>query len=161
MLRFLEAGLVAAARQFAAVIAVTLIILLLASQKVIVQGAWTTGSDPCGFCRFVSGFLVWAYLLTATGLALTRDRSVAATAERIRYASRLIDPEHGSGALAVLLVLSAILLASFTLRAPPGPLIDTIQYFGIACAASAVWAGIISIGVACLGASAHAAVRAL
>ena len=161
MLQFLEAGLVAAVRQCAAVIAVTLIILLLALQKVIMPGGWGPESDPFGFCSFVSRLLVWAYLLTAIGLALTRDHSVTVTAGRIRYASRLINPKHGASTLAVALVLSAILLALFALHTPPGLLIETIQLFGIGCAASAVWAGMMSIGVACLGASAHAAVRAL
>jgi hypothetical protein len=161
MLRFLEAGFVAAARQFVAVIAVTSITVLLASQDFIAPGAWTAGGDPGGFCRVVSPFLGWAFLLTATGLALTRDRSVMATAARIRNASRLINPEHGATGLAVQLVISAILLALFTLRAPPGLLIEILQYFEIACAGSAAWTGMISIGVACLGASAHAAIRAL
>lgn len=161
MLRFLEAGFVAAARQFAAIIAMTLIMMLLASQEFIFLGTWRAGGDPGGFCRVVSRFLGWAFLLTATGFALTRDRSVTATAARIRYAARLINPKHGAMALAVQLVISAILLASFTLRAPPGLLIEILQYFGIACAGSAAWTGIISIGVACLGASAHAAIRAL
>lgn len=161
MLRFLEAGLVAAARQFAAIMAVTLIMTLLASRDVIVPGASVAGSDQPGFCHFLSRLLGWAYLLTATGLTLTRDRSVMVTAERIRRAARLINPEHGSTALAVQLVLCAILFALFALRAPPGLLIDIAHYFGIACAASALWTGMVSIGVACLGASAHAAIMAL
>ena len=57
MLQFLEAGLVAAARQFAAIIAVTLMMELLASQEVIVPGVWATGSDPPDFCHFISRFL--------------------------------------------------------------------------------------------------------
>jgi hypothetical protein len=83
------------------------------------------------------------------------------TAERIRQASRLINPEHGAAALAVQLTLCAILLASFAFRAPPGLLIEIVQNFGAVCAAWAVWVGIISVGVACLGASAHAAIGAL
>ena len=161
MLRFLEAGLVAAARQVAAVIVLTLTMMLLASQEVIVPGVWSVGSHPPGFCPFFSGFLGWAYLLTASGLVLTKDRSVTVTAERIQDAARRINPEHGAAALAVQLTLCAILLTLFALRAPPGLLIEIVQYFGIACAAWAVWVGIISVGVACLGASAHAAIRAL
>jgi hypothetical protein len=134
---------------------------LLASQELTVLGTWRAGGDPGGSCRVLSRFLGWAYLLTATGLALTRDRSIRVTAERIRRASRLINPKHGAAALAVQLTLCAILLASFAFRAPPGLLIAIVQYFGIACAAWAVWAGIISVGVACLGASAHAAQAAL
>jgi hypothetical protein len=65
------------------------------------------------------------------------------------------------GQLGVQLVISAILLALFTLRATPGMLIKIIKYFEMACAGSAAWTGMISIGVACLGASAHAAISAL
>src|SRR5688572_7279634 len=108
MLRFLEAGLVAAARQFAAIIAVTLITGLLVSRGVISLGDWATGSDPPELCQFVSQFLGRAYLLTAVGLTLTRARSITVTAERIRHASRLVSPEHGSAVLAVQLVLCAI-----------------------------------------------------
>jgi hypothetical protein len=158
MLRFLEAGLFAAARQVVAIMVVTLIVMLLVSQDLIDSGA---GSDPPDMCRFISRFLGGAYLLTAIGLVLTRDRSVTATADRIRYAGRLINPEHRATVLAVQLVLSSILLALFALRAPPLLLTEIVKYFGVACAAPAVWTGIISIGVAFLGANAHAAIRAL
>jgi hypothetical protein len=57
MLRFLEAGLVAAARQVAAIIAVTLIVGLLASQELTVLGTWRAGGDPGGSCRVLSRFL--------------------------------------------------------------------------------------------------------
>jgi hypothetical protein len=57
----LEAGLVAA-RQVAAIIAVTLIVGLLASQELTVLETWRAGGDPSGSCRVLSRFLGWAYL---------------------------------------------------------------------------------------------------
>ncbi len=163
MLRLLQAGLVAAGRQLAAVMIVTLFLSRLTSYGLIGRDALTT-------CNGIEAFgmstprLTWAYLLVATGLALSRSQSIDLTAERLRHAShlmRLARPEHTLMALVVQLGLSTILFAVFTLRTPPEPLTDVASYFGCASAASVIWAAAMSIGVACFGASTHATLRAL
>jgi hypothetical protein len=155
MLQFLDAGIVAAGRQFIAVLLIALTVLLVGSDNI-----W----DPlaiglsCGVqCIFSSRILIWACLLVALGFTLTRTRSVIITAERIRYASHLISPRYGSRTLAIQLVLSATVLTVFALQTPPRALFEAALYFGCSCAAYLMWAGITSIGVAFLGACAHAA----
>ncbi len=49
MLRFLEAGLFAAARQFAAIMVVTLIVMLLGSQDLIDSGIWQPAATRLTF----------------------------------------------------------------------------------------------------------------
>ena len=159
MLRFLEAGLVAGVRQLVAVIFITLIAFLAAPERIVVENPSALLIDS-GVSRSVSAILTWACLLTATGLALTRDQTVILTAERIRHATRLLGWEKGSKVLAGQLVIAAIVFALFALRPPPHLLIDICRYSGCVFAAPLVWIGMMTTGVACFGASAHAAIRA-
>jgi hypothetical protein len=57
--------------------------------------------------------------------------------------------------------LGAILLAILALREPPNTITIVVEYFGVGSAASIIWAGAMSVGVACFGASAHAALKAV
>ena len=57
--------------------------------------------------------------------------------------------------------LAAILLAILALREPPNTITVVVEYFGVGWAASIIWAGVMSVGVACFGASAHAALKAI
>lgn len=160
MLQLLQAGLIAARRQLGAVLIGTLFVSLLALHGFIVQD--DSGTETCWISD--SSFLVWAYLLVATGLSLTRGRSVYLTAERIcraSYLMRLARPEYALVTLVLQLGLSAFMFAMFALRTPPEPLIQAASYFGCVSAASIIWAAAMSIGVACFGASTHAVLRAL
>jgi len=161
MLRFLKAGLVSAGCQLIAVVIITLTVFLISSDKIMGQDTSSISSDPEAYYISFSRLLPWAYLLTAIGLTLTVDRTVILTAKRMRDAARVVSPEHGSRTLAVQLVISAIILALLALRTPPETLIEIGRYYGCACAALVVWPSMMSVGVAGLGASAHAAVRAL
>jgi hypothetical protein len=94
------------------------------------------------------------------GIFLTSDRSIGLTAKRIRHASRLmrfVPPGHTLRTLVAQFGIAAVVFAVFALRTPPESLIEDSRYFCCAGAASIAWAGILSIGVACFGASAHAA----
>ena len=164
MLQLLQAGLIAARRQLGAVLIGTLFVSLLAPHGSIVQDVSTIhgSTETCWFS--VSPFLIWAYLLVATGLAVTRCQSVDLTAERIRRAAYLMGlarPECALMTLVLQLGLSAFMFAMFALRTPPEPLIQAASYFGCVSAASIIWAAAMSIGVACFGASTHAVLRAL
>jgi hypothetical protein len=161
MLKFLEAGLVAAGRQLVAVAIVTVTTILLAPNKMAVHEASVTGSDAGTSDGSVSPFLPWAYLLTAIGLILITSRSVVMTAERIRYASRLVGPEKDLKVFVVQLGLSTVIFAIFALRPAPEPLIEIGRYFGYASVVTIVWAGSMTVAMAGLGATAHAAARAL
>jgi hypothetical protein len=164
MLRLLHAGLVAAGCQLGAVVIVTTFAFLSASHDVFPRDAPATPSDPETIWNSVSSLLIWAYLLIAVGLAFTSSRSVDLTADRIRAASdlmRLTRPVHALMTLVVQLVLSAIIFATFALESPPDLLIETVGYFGYGSAASIIWGATLSIGVACYGACAHAALKAL
>jgi len=57
--------------------------------------------------------------------------------------------------------LAAILLAILGLREPPNTITVVAEYFGVGSAVSIIWARVMSVGVACFGASAHAALKAI
>lgn len=163
MLKLLQAGLVAAGRQLAAVVIVTLLTSRLASHDLIIRDASTIscGTETIGISTSI---LISMYLLVAAGLALTKDKSVELTAAWIVHGCslmRLAKPKDALTTLVFQLGISAIAFAIFALRTPPEPLIDAATYFGCASAASIIWAATMSVGVASFGASTHAALKAL
>ena len=164
MLTLLHAGLVAAGRQFGAVVIVTLSISLLTSHNLTVQEAFATDSNNEALWISVSPFLIWAYLLIATGLALSTGRSIFYTALyfcRVSHLIRIASPDFTLKALVAHLGLAAIMLAILAWRTPES-IIGVGRQFGFTTAATTIgWAAAMSIGVACMGASAHAALKAL
>ena len=151
---FLQAGMVAAGRQLGAIIILTF--LLVSVYPYLDQNAATGGVEA--LCNTGSQLLKWAYLLLAIAVAATSTRSVDLSARWIGYASRLIkEPRR----LIYQFGLSAFLFAAFALRMPPELMIDVGSSFGCVGAASFVWAGAMSIGVASFGASTHAALLEL
>lgn len=74
---------------------------------------------------------------------------------------QLVDPKHGLKALVAQFGLAAVLLAILGFRAPPYPIIVIVQYFGCGSGASVIWTALMSVGVACFGASAHAVLRTI
>lgn len=113
-------------------------------------------SIPFGFA-----ILTWAYLLSAVGFILTRSRGVARTAAHIRRAWRIVEPKGALRTLVVQLGIAAVAFTIFSLRPPPESLVEISRYIGCVSAASIVWAGTMSVGLAGFGAAAHAAFRAL
>jgi hypothetical protein len=158
MLRFLEAGFIAGARQLLAVILITSAVFLAVSERALLESVSVSVSEP-ELWPSVPVLLTWTYLLTAIGLALTEDHHLDLTAKRIRHATHLLGEEHPSKALASQLTIAAVLFACLALRPPPQLLIDLCQYAGYLLAAPVVWAGIMTTAVAFFGASAHAAMR--
>ena len=122
MLRLLRAGLVASGYQLGSVVIVTLLALFSVSHDINLQSMPTT-PDSESFWISISPFLIWAYLLTAAGWALTGGQFIDLTVNRIRKA--FYPGEEDLKALAVQLAIPATLL------------------------------------VACFGATAHAALKAL
>lgn len=164
MLRLLQAGLVAAGRQLVAVLIITLLASLLTSHDFAIQDAPAMSSGTEGSFISLSQLLIWTYLLFAVGFALTNDRSIGLTAIRIRHASRLmrfVPPGHASRTLVAQFGIAAVAFAIFALRTPPESLIEGTRYLGHTGAASIAWAGIMSVGVAYFGASAHAALKSI
>ena len=164
MLRLLQAGLVAAGRQLVAVLVITFLASLLTSHDFAVQDASAMNSGTEGSLISLSQLLIWTYLLFAVGFTLTSDRWIGLTAKHIRHASRLmrfLPSGHASRTLVTQFSIAAVVFAIFALRAPPELLIEGSRYFGCAGAASIAWAGIMSIGVACFGASVHAALKSM
>jgi hypothetical protein len=157
MLRFLEAGLIAGARQLLAVILITSGVFLAVSEKAVLENASALPSEP-GLWPSIPILLTWTYLLTAIGLALTEDHRLILTAKRIHHAAHLLGEQHPK-ALASQLAIAAVLFACLALRSPPELLIDLCQYAGYLLAAPVVWAGVMTTAVAFFGASAHAAMR--
>jgi len=151
MPQLLHAGIVAARRQLAALVIFTLVLLLTAQ----ITGNSLPSTTP---------LLPWGCLLVAFGFALTSSRSIEVTARRIRRGSDLlqvVDTKHVLMALTAQFGLGAILLAILALREPPNTITIVVEYFGVGSAASIIWAGAMSVGVACFGASAHAALKAV
>ena len=162
MLSLMHAGLVAAVRQLGAAISITLSAYFLSSHVFVVQKAPATGSGAEAVANYVS-LLTWAYLLVALGLALSSCRSVNLTAACMRRAAnfvRFVSARHALEALVLQLSLSAIMFAAMALRTPQF-IIQIDQYFGSEFVAAIGWAGAMSTGVACFGASAHAALKAI
>jgi len=79
---------------------------------------------------------------------------------RAAYFVRFVSARHALEALALQLSLSAIMFAAMALRTPQF-IIQIDQYFGSEFVAAIGWAGAMSTGVACFGASAHAVLKAL
>jgi len=151
MPQLLHAGIVAARRQLAALVIFTLVLLLTAQ----ITGNSLPSTTP---------LLPWGCLLVAFGFALTSSRSIEITARRIRRGSDLLQvvgTKHVLMALTAQFGLGAILLAILALREPPNTITVVVEYFGVGSAASIIWAGAMSVGVACFGASAHAALKAV
>jgi hypothetical protein len=74
MLRLFQAGLVAALIQFIAVGLETLVALLSAQHGLIALALLDVSSDSDFQSDAIFPFLIWVYLLTALGVALTSDR---------------------------------------------------------------------------------------
>jgi hypothetical protein len=151
MLQLLHAGIVAVGRQLTAVIVISLILFLATPVN---ETFWLSATP----------FLTWGYLLMATGFALTSDQSIDLTVIRIyrgSYLMQLVAPKHALKALVAQFGVAAVLFAILGLRPPPQSIIVVVQYLGCGSAASVIWPAVMSIGVACFGASAHATVRAI
>lgn len=164
MLRFLRAGLVAASRQVVAVLVITFLVSLLTSHNFTGQEAPAMSSGAQSYRISVSQLLTWTYLLFAVGFVLTYDRSIDLTAKRIRHASRLVrnvPPGYASRTLVAQFGVAAVFFAAMALRAPPQLLVDGSRYLGCADGAVIGWAGAMSVGVACFGASAHSALKSI
>jgi hypothetical protein len=163
MIRLFQAGLVAACAQLVAVALATLLIFLAARHDLITPTLAEICPNVEASPSSILPLLPWIYLLTAIGIVLTSGRFVDFTAAHIRRASRLMrpaEPEHATKALLVQLWLTAVGFAILVLRPPPHVWIEVGRYFGASCAASIVWSGMMSIGLACFGANAHAARKA-
>ncbi|MGA8885795.1 MAG: hypothetical protein WB489_03915 [Pseudolabrys sp.] len=151
MSQLLHAGIIAARRQLAALGVFTLGLLLTAQ---FIENAWPS----------ITPLLSWGCLLVAFGFALTSGRSIEVTARRIRRGSDLSQvggPKHVLMALTAQFGLAAILLAILALREPPHIITIVAEYFGVGSAASIIWAGVMSVVVACFGAISHAALKAI
>ena len=151
MLQLLHAGIVAVRRQLAAVIVLLLILLLAAPVN---ETFWLSATP----------FLTWGYLLMAAGFALTSDQSIDITASRIyrgSYLMQLVAPKHALKALVAQFGVAAVLFAILGLWPPPQSIIVVAQYLGCGSAASVIWSAVMSVGVACFGASTHAVLRAI
>jgi hypothetical protein len=157
MLRLLHAGFVAASCQLSSVGVVTLLSLFSASHDSTFQSRLAT-IDYESFWISISPFLIWAYLLTAAGWALTGGQFIERTVDGFR--SAFYPREEALTALVVQLVIPAILLVTLALGPPPDFLVEAAGYFGYAAIASVVWGAAISIAVAFCGATAHAALKA-
>ena len=157
MLRLLRAGFVASGCQLGSVAVITLLALFSASHGIILQSTLATG-DSESFWISISPFLIWAYLLTAVGWALTGGQFIERTVDHFR--STFYPGEEALTALVVQLVIPAILLVTVALGPPPDFLVEAASYFGYAAIASVVWGAAISIAVTFCGATAHAAQKA-
>jgi hypothetical protein len=163
MSQFLHAGIIAGRRQLAALVALTLVLLLVTPQDHITQNSSALNRAEILPLSAVPLF-TWAALLVALGLALTSSRSIGVTASRIQRASRFLRTGSAQYILMALVAqfgLAAILFAVFALQPPPNAIIVASHYFGFSGAVSIIWTATMSVGVASFGASAHSAVQAI
>ena len=160
MSQFLHAGIIAGRRQLAALVALTLVLLLVTPQDQFTQNS----SAPNNAEIFPVPLFTWAALLVALGFALTSSRSICVTASRIQRASRFQRTGSAQYILMALVAqfgLAAILFAVFARQAPPNAIIVASHYFGFSGVVSIIWTATMSVGVASFGASAHSARKAI
>jgi hypothetical protein len=132
MLRFLEAGFIAGARQLLAVILITSAVFLTVSERVALESVSVLVGEP-ELWPSVPVLLTWTYLLTAIGLALTENHHVDLTAKRMRRATHLLGDEHPPSALASQLTIAAVLFCLLG-AASAAPAADrSVPIRGISC----------------------------
>jgi hypothetical protein len=165
LLSLLLAGLVAAGRQLVAIGVLALIVrLLLRLQFPDLAAATTSHGIGTSLPDAVTSLLAWMYVFTAAGCALTSDRFLLGTAERMRTAARLMSPTNPTLATKIVFAqcsIGAAALAVSCLTSTP-PLIDEFgRFIGSAWLGQLVWPALSSVGAATFGALAHAAYRGL
>jgi hypothetical protein len=159
MWRLFHAGFVAASAQILAVAAATVAVTIALRCGLVIPASGAAESELQSAVRL----LRWIDLFLAVGVALTRNRFIDETAERIREAARRFyppAPDHACKALFVQLCAASAGLAVLALRPPPGFLIAAADTWGWGPAVMLIWPGVMSVGVAAFGANAHAAGRA-
>ena len=161
MLRLMLAGLVAACLQLAivafAALAGSTYEWLEAAGRSSVEVDVTSQYDA----MLSPSPLIWVFVLSAVGVALTNNRFVRSTTAHIRWASRVAqptDPGYGANWLQVQLWLVAGGCVILAFQPPPSLLVEVTHYvFGSSSSASTIWSGMMSIATAGFGANARAA----
>jgi hypothetical protein len=151
MWRFLQVGLFAAAIQFA----VVLLILYLFSHPALLR-VEAAGPDDVG--------IQYVFLLTATGISLTRHRLITIAAKNIRRASGLMYPSvpgHGAKTLLGLVGFTALGFGILTLQPPPRFVGVFAMDLNAPFSIPLIWSGMMSSVAAHFGTIAHAAFAAL
>jgi hypothetical protein len=132
MSQFLHAGIIAGRRQLAALVALTLVLLLVTLQDYITQNSSAPNKAEI-LPVPAAPLFTWAALLVALGFALTSSRSIGVTASRVQRASRFLGTGSAQYTLMALVAqfgLAAILFAVFALQAPPNAIIVASRNFG-------------------------------
>lgn len=161
MLQLFSAGIFACGVQS---IAVTITILFFLQSGLLEPRSIVIGSETAAPITKVTVLLTGVYLLTALGLALSRNRFVTATALRLRHSSRRlysVNPGYARKVLLVQLTIAALGFGVLALRPPPLPLVQFADANGCADVVPLVWPAIMSIAAAAFGANAHAAAESL
>lgn len=165
MLGLLQTAIVAAGRQTVAITLVSFVVWLLLSNRVPNWLSSPTVGATGIFSSFpIAQFLAWAFLLTATACALTRDRFVDRTADRIQKAARSMSATNPTLATKILLahcLIGAVALAVLDLEGLRTVFSAFEQSTGDSELGEIFWAAAISLGVASLGSTAYACFRAL
>jgi hypothetical protein len=159
MRRLFHAGFVAALAQIMAIAAATVAVTIALRCGLVIPASGAAESELQSVVRL----LRWVDLFLAVGIALTQNRFIDETAERIREAARGFYPhvpDRACKALFIQLSVASAGLAVLALRPPPGLLIEAADTGGWGAAVMLIWPGVMSVGVAAFGANAHAARRA-
>lgn len=155
-------GLTAAWHQLISVVLITIIGFVSIRTQVFTWGVQGSGLvDSCQ--KFPIAQLTKMYMLTALLVALCNSKHIETTAKRIRQASRVIhprEPELATIKLIVQLTLAAIGFAVISFHRPPEIIFRIATDMNCENFASLMWAGLLSIGTASFGATAHAAIKA-
>jgi hypothetical protein len=164
LFRLLQVGFVAAFLQLIAEVLVTPFALVMMRHGTLMPLSTSTASDftePS--IDIQSSIIAGTYLIISLGVALTENRFLDSAATQIRHMSHLKPFRQPNMVMALMLVQFCLGVAGFTMLAlhQPQILIDCENQFGWGGTFIIAWPGIMSIGVACFGANAHAALRAL
>lgn len=164
MFRLFPFGFVAALLQLIAVTLVTPVVLATMGDRSIMPLSMsflpnlTTPS-----LETQSSIVTGTYLIISLGVALTENQLLDSSAMQIRHLSHLKPFSRPELVMALFLLQFCLGAAVFTVLALHTPqfLVDLEHQDGWGEMALIVWPGTMSIGVACFGANAHAALRAL
>jgi len=152
MMALMRAGLIAAALQLVIVVLAYVIVMTL-------ERFYLTHDTSLA----VTSLLSWFYCLAAIGIVMVCDGYIDVTTQEIRRKSAIVAVSRSVPPARYLLSLELLTcfgLLALLFREPPAGMIELAEFLHLPNLNSAMWPGIISVGLAGFGANARATFEA-
>ena len=149
--------------QLAAIVLTTAAFYILAYHGYLAP-RWPLTLCEMDTCQSATFLVRWSYLLTAVGVALTNNGFITRATEWFRAAARsnrASELGFSPKAVAAQLSIAAFASVAVQLDAPPDFTVGIGRWIGIDWIGVILWPGLWSIGIAAMGALAHAAFKAI